>query len=173
VRGEERLLEQLGINLPALVAQIVNFGLLLVILRMVAYQPILRMLDERSARIRESVEQAEEIKHQAARADEELAARRAEAMQHGQEIIARANEAAERVYRDAETRARQSSDEFLAKSRAEIDREREKAILDIRAEMADLAIFAASRLVGTSLDTKDHYRLVEEALAEAERSKLV
>jgi hypothetical protein len=38
--------------------------------------------------------------------------------------------------------------------------------------MADLAIYAASRLVGTSLDTKDHYRLIEEALAEAEREKL-
>lgn len=164
-------MEQLGINLPALVAQIVNFGLLLVILRLVAYQPIMRMLDERSERIRQGIEQAEEIKHQAARSEEELAARRAEALQQAQEIIARANDAAERVYREAEERARGVSDEFLAKSRAEIERERAKAISDIRSEMADLAIYAASKLVRSSLDTADHYRLVEEALAEAERSK--
>lgn len=165
-------MEQLGINLPALIAQLVNFGLLLLLLRVVAYRPILRMLDERASRIRESQEQAQEIKRQVARSEAELAARRAEALRQSQEIVARANQAAERIYQEAQERARQTADEFLAKSRAEIERDRQKAIAEIRAQMADLAIFAASRLVRTSLDTKEHYRLVEEALAEAEKAKL-
>ncbi len=165
-------MEQLGVNLPALIAQLVNFGLLLLLLRLVAYKPILRMLDERAQRIQESQERVEEVKREAARNEEELAARRAEALRQGQEIVARANQAAERIYQEAQNRARQSADEFLAKSRAEIERDRQKAVAEIRSEMADLAIFAASRLVRTSLDTKEHYRLVEEALAEAEKAKL-
>ena len=165
-------MEQLGINLPSLIAQLVNFGLLLLLLRAVAYKPILRMLDERAARVRASMERVEEIKRESARSEEEFAAKRAEALRQGQEIVTRANQAAERIYEEAQERARQASDEFLAKSRAEIDRDRQKAIADIRAQMADLAIYAASRLVRTSLDTKEHYRLVEEALAEAERAKL-
>jgi len=165
-------LEQLGVNLPGLVAQIVNFLLLLVVLRAVAYKPILRMLDERSARIRESQDRAEEIKREAARAAEELAARRAEALRQGQEIVARANQAAERIHQEAQERARQSADEFLAKSRAQIEADRHQAVAEIRSQTADLAVFAASRLVRASLDTKEHYRLVEEALAEAERAKL-
>lgn len=165
-------MEQLGLNLPALVAQIINFGLLLVLLRIVAYRPILKMLDDRAARIRESVEREGLIKAEAARAEQEFAERRAEALRHGQEIVARANEAADRLYREAQERARAAADEFLEKSRAEIERDRQRAVAEIRAQMADLAILAASRLVRSSLDTKDHYRLVEEALAEAERSKL-
>ncbi len=165
-------MEQLGVNLPALIAQLVNIGLLLLLLRLVAYKPILRMLDERAQRIQESQERVEEVKREAARNEEELAARRTEALRQGQEIVARANQAAERIYQEAQNRARQSADEFLAKSRAEIERDRQKAVAEIRSEMADLAIFAASRLVRTSLDTKEHYRLVEEALAEAEKAKL-
>jgi len=165
-------LEQLGINLPSLIAQLVNFALLLLLLRVVAYKPILRMLDERALRVRESMERVDEIKRESARSAEEFAARRAEALRQGQEIVARANQAAERIYEEAQERARQASAEFLAKSRAEIERDRQKAVAEIRAQMADLAIFAASRLVRSSLDTKEHYRLVEEALAEAEKAKL-
>ncbi len=165
-------MDQLGVNLPGLIAQIVNFLLLLALLRVVAYKPILRMLDERSTRIRESQERAEQIQREAARSEEQFAARRAEALQQGQEIVARANQTAERIYQEAQERARAAADEFLAKSRAEIDRDRQQAVADIRAQMADLAIFAASRLVRTSLDSKEHYRLVEEALDEAEKAKL-
>ncbi len=165
-------MDQLGVNLPGLIAQIVNFLLLLALLRIVAYRPILRMLDERSTRIRESQERAEQIRREAARTEEEFAAKRAEALRQGQEIVARANQAAERIYQEAQERARSSADEFLAKSRAEIERDRQQAVADIRAQMADLAIFAASRLVRTSLDSKEHYRLVEEALDEAEKAKL-
>jgi F-type H+-transporting ATPase subunit b len=164
-------LESLGINLPALVAQIVNFGLLFLILRLVAYKPVLRILDERAATARETAEQAEEIRRQALRSDEEYAARRAEALQQGHEIIARANEAAERVYREAEERARLVSDQYLAKSREEIGREREMAIAEIRREMADIAILAAGQVIKSSLKPADHYRLVEEALVEAQRTR--
>ena len=52
----------LGINFPGLVAQFINFGILLVVLRLVAYKPVMRMLDERAARVRESIETAERIK---------------------------------------------------------------------------------------------------------------
>jgi F-type H+-transporting ATPase subunit b len=164
-------LEQLGINVPAILAQIVNFGLLLLILRAVAYQPMLRILDERAARARETAELAEVAKRQVRHADEEYAARRAEALRQGQEIVARANEAAERIFREAEERARHVSDQFLAKSRDEIGRERELAVAQIRREMADIAVLAAGKVINSTLNPADHYRLVEEALAEAERAQ--
>ena len=54
----------LGISLPTLIAQIVNFGILFVLLYLVAYRPIMRMLDERSRKIKDSMEQVENIKEQ-------------------------------------------------------------------------------------------------------------
>jgi len=54
--------EGLGINLPTLLAQIVNFGILFGLLYLVAYKPIMRMLDERSRKVKDSMEQTELIK---------------------------------------------------------------------------------------------------------------
>ena len=64
-------MEGLGINLPLLLAQVINFLLLFGLLYLFAYKPILRMFDERSQRIKESMDETEAIKEQAARAEEE------------------------------------------------------------------------------------------------------
>src|SRR5947207_2200638 len=87
----------LGVNLPGLVAQAINFLLLLLILRLIAYKPILRMLDERSARIRESMERAEELKAEAARTEQQFTARLTEAQRQAQEIVSQANQFAQRI----------------------------------------------------------------------------
>ena len=53
---------KLGINWPVLLTQVVTFIILLVVLRIFAYKPVMRMLDERSKRVRESMDQAESLK---------------------------------------------------------------------------------------------------------------
>lgn len=165
-------MEQLGVNLNGLIAQLVNFGLLFLLLWLVAYKPILRMLDERSARIRDGLDKADDIRQQAARAEQEYAAKRAEGLREAQEIVARANQAADRINREAEERARRSADELIAKARGEIERERQLAVAELRTQVAELALLAAGRVVRASLDTGQHRRLVEEALTEAEKAKL-
>lgn len=165
-------MEALGISVPGLLAQFVNFILLLIILRVVAYKPILKMLDERSARIRASVEGAEEVKRQAAHTEEELARRLAEARRDGQEIIAQAQKIADRTRQEEVEKTRTELDHLRAKALEDIERERERAVLELRKQVADLALFAAERVVGRSLDRTAHYRLVDEALAEAEETKL-
>ena len=165
-------MEQLGVNLPGLIAQLINFAMLMFLLRAVAYRPILRILDERGERVRQSLEQAERVREEARRNQEDLNLRRQEALRQSQEIVARANQAAERIHQESLAEARRSADEFLSRSRSEIDRERQQAIADIRAQMADLAIAAASRVVRRSLDQPEHYRIIEEALAEAEKAGL-
>ncbi|MBI2940351.1 MAG: F0F1 ATP synthase subunit B [Chloroflexi bacterium] len=165
-------MEQLGINLPGLVAQIVNFGLLLLLLRLVAYKPILGMLDQRAARIRESMERAEEIRRQAQRAEAEFAERLNEARREGQAIVTRANEAAVRIQREAEERARAEAEEFLRKARTEIDRDRQRAIAELRAQVADLTVLAASRVIGRALDKPAHLAIIEETIQQAEKAKL-
>ena len=102
-------------------------------LRAVAYRPILRILDERAERVRHSLAEAERVKEEAKKNEEDLNLRRQEALQQSQEIVARANQAAERIHQEALAEARRAADEFLARSRAEIDRERQQAIAEIRA----------------------------------------
>jgi F-type H+-transporting ATPase subunit b len=162
-------LEGLGISVPGLLSQFVNFILLLFLLRAVAYKPILRMLDERSARIRESMERAEELKTQAARTEEEFTRRLADARRESQDIIAQGEKISERLRQDDLDKTRRQVEEIRIKALEDIARERESAIAELRKQVADLAVLAATRAVGRSLDQSSHLRLIQEALVEAEK----
>jgi len=163
--------EGLGINLPVLVAQIINFLILFGILYLVAYKPILRMLDERSRRIKESMEQAESIKEQSARAEEEVKKELGEASREGQERIARAARVGEEVKQKAQAEARQEAEALIARARSEIQRERDEAIGEVRREFADLTILAAGKVIDRSLDKEEHRQLIDKVLEESSTLK--
>lgn len=160
-------MDQLGINVQGLLAQIVNFGILLVLLRMLLYKPVLNMLHQRSEKIREGLERAEEMKQAAERAKEEHAALIEQGRKEGQAIISRAEQIASRMKEEAQAAARTEAEQFLARAKADIERDKQQAIAEVRAQVADLAVLAASRVVGESLDKTAHYRLIEEVLDEA------
>ena len=157
----------LGFSLPNLLAQIVNFAILFGLLYLVAYKPIMRMLDERSRKIKESMEQTEEIKEQAARAEEETKRRIEAASQEGQEVIARAVRTGEEVRQQAQQGAREEAKVLIARARVEIQRERDEAIDELRREFADLTIRAAEKVIDRSLDKEAHRQLIEKTLEES------
>lgn len=160
-------MEGLGISLPTLLAQLINFAILLGLLYLVAYKPIMRMLDERSRKIKESMEQTELIKEQAARAEEEVKKRLDAAAKEGQEIIGRAARIGEETRRRAQQEARQEAEALIARARSEIRRERDEAIDELRKEFADLAILAAGKIIERSLDKKAHRQLIDKVLEES------
>ena len=160
-------MEGLGINLPTIIAQIVNFLILLGLLYLVAYKPIMRMLDERSRKVKESMEQTELIKQQAERAEEEVKKQIEAASREGQEIIARAVRSGEDVRQKAQQDARQDAESLIARARVEIQRERDEAIGELRKEFADLTILAAGKVIDRSLDREAHRQLIDKVLKES------
>ncbi len=160
-------LASLGINLPTLLAQIINFAILLALMYLVAYMPIMRMFDERSRKIRESMEQTEFIKEQAAHAEEEVKKQLEAAGREGQEVIARAVRTGEEVRREAQQEARQEAESLIVRARTEIQRERDEAINELRKEFADLTILAAGKVIDRSLDKEAHRQLIDKVLEEA------
>jgi len=160
-------LGELGINLATLVAQIVNFTILFGLLYLVAYKPIMRILDERSRKIKESMEQTEYIKEQAVRAEEEVKQQLDAARGEGQEVIARAVRTGEELKQKTRQEAKQEGESLIAKARIEIQRERDEAIDELRKEFADLAILAAGKVIDRSLDEKTHRQLIDKVLKES------
>jgi F-type H+-transporting ATPase subunit b len=167
----EGIVEGLGISLPVLLTQIVTFVILLGLLYMVAYKPIMRMLDERSNRIKESMEQAESVKEQSAHAEEEVRKQLEEASREGQERIGRAVRAGEEVKQKAQAEARQEAEALIDRARTEIQRERDEAIGEVRRQFADLTILAAGKVIGRSLDKKEHRQLIDKVLEEGSTLK--
>jgi len=160
-------LADLGINLPTLVAQIINFAILFGLLYLVAYKPIMRMLDARSKKIKESVEQAELMKEQTAHAEEEIKKQLGDAGKEGQERIARATQIGEEIKQKAQAETKQEAEVLINRARAEIQRERDEAIGELRKEFADLTIMAAEKVIDRSLDKEAHRQLIDKVLEES------
>jgi F-type H+-transporting ATPase subunit b len=157
----------LGINLPVLIAQIVNFTILLVVLRIVAWGPLTRMLDERRERIAESLSAADQAKAQAAESERNIHDQIEASRREGQALVAQAQEIAARIQSEARTVAQADADAMLGRARNEIQLERDQAIAELRKEFADLTIAAAEKVINQSLDRNQHRRLIDEALAES------
>jgi F-type H+-transporting ATPase subunit b len=160
-------LASLGINMPVLLAQIINFIILFGLLYLVAYKPIMRMLDERSRKIKESMEQTEHIKQQAERAEEEAKKRINAAAKEGQEAVARAVKTGEEVKREAQEQAKQEAEALIVRARSEIQHERDEAIDELREEFADITIEAAGKVIDRTLDKKAHREIIQKVLDES------
>jgi F-type H+-transporting ATPase subunit b len=83
-------------------------------------------------------------------------------------MLDRITKQAEDLRKELEAKAREQAEALIVKARAEINQEREKAVQDLRLQVADLAVSAASRIIGESLDAKKHRQLIERAIEEAE-----
>lgn len=156
----------LGLNLPGLVAQLVNFTILLVVLRLFLWKPILKVLDERKTRIEQGLQRSEEAATQAAASEEEAKRIIDEARAEARDASSRAQESAARLREELEEQARREADQIVTRAREEISLEREQAVQQLRSEFADLTIRAAERVVGQSIDRDAHQRLIDEALVE-------
>ncbi len=157
----------LGINLPSLLAQLINFTLLLVLLTVLAYKPLLRVLDERKKRIQQGLEASEEAQRRLAQTEQEVARELDKSRQEGQTLIGQAQQMSARIQDEARQQARAESEQLLQRARSEIQMERDGAIADLRREFADLTIRAAERVIKRSLDRQAHRQLIEDVLAEA------
>jgi F-type H+-transporting ATPase subunit b len=164
-------LEALGINLGYLISQIVNFTLLAVLLYFVAYKPILRMLDERSARIKQGLEDAELASRRAAEMEQEFEQRLAEARKEGQEIIAQATQMSEKARQEILDTAREEARAQVEKAKEEISRERELAMSELRQQVADLSLSISEKVIGESLDQQRQRELIAEFLEQTEELK--
>ena len=161
-------MEDLGLNFPSLIIFLVNFLILLGILYLFAYKPILRVMDQRADRIRESLEAADRAREEAARSQQDTQQQLNEARLEGQKLIDQARVMAERYRTEERDRARQEAEAFIARAREDIQRERDSAIQEVRSHFAELAIAAAERVIERSLDRDAHGELIASVLEEGD-----
>jgi len=165
------MLDKLGIDLPQLLAFVINFFLLLGLLTLVLYKPVTRMLDDRAAKIKQSLDQAERMKQEMVHAEEEVKAQIEAGRKEGQAIIAQASQTGDRLKEEARAEARKEAETVIGKARAEIAMEREESFNQLRREFADLAVLAAEKVIEQSVDKKAHQQLIEKVLQEGLASK--
>jgi F-type H+-transporting ATPase subunit b len=162
----EALIEAFDINLVGLVFQVINFLLLLYLLNRFLFKPLLARMDERNAKIEKGLEDAEAAARdrEVARAEREAAV--TEARKEAADLLANANKIATDTRDEILTKAREDAEKVTERAREEITAEKEKAMAELRAQVADLALEAAGKLVRSDMNATTQRRLVEEFLAE-------
>lgn len=155
---------KLGINWFLLISQLINFGLLAFLLVRFLYRPVLDALHNRQMRIQESIENAEQVKQQLARAQQDYEARLHEARQEAGQIVAQASERAKTVADEIEAQARAEAERIVAEARQQIEQEREQMLRGLQSQLANIVVQTASTVVGEELDGRGHDRLIQRAI---------
>jgi F-type H+-transporting ATPase subunit b len=156
----------LDINPGLILWTIVTFVIVLIILRLTAWKTLLGALTAREEKIRTSIEQAESARLEAQRLLEENKRQLALAEDHSQRVIREGRDMGERLKAEILEKANSSARHVIEQAKDEIAREKEKALTQLRSEVADLAIGAAGKILDANLDTPKQRQLVDAAIKE-------
>ena len=159
-------------NVGLMIWTLLLFGISMYILWKLAFPRISDALDRRQKAIEESIDHAEQIRHQADEILAEYRERLQEARGQAQEIIDRARKTGEMHERDSEAEAKARREQLMEQTRREIELETRRAIEDIRREVADLTVAATEKVTRKVLTEQDQQRLVQEALSELDFTSL-
>ena len=158
------VLAKLGIEWKLLLAQVVNFLILLFVLRRYAYRPMLEFLEKRSKRIEQGLRDAkaagEKLLSIEARERETLEKAREEASS----VIARAREASEKVGAKILAESKAESERLLSEARKKLDGEREAMRAELKKELVGLVLLATEKVVGEKLKHAKDEDLVRDAV---------
>lgn len=151
-----------SINLGLSIWTVVIFTSLLIVLWRFAWGPILGAVEAREKGIQNALDEAKFRQEEAEKLLAEHKAQLSDARRQASEILAEGREAADRLRKELEVKAREESDGILTRARAEIEREKDAALDTLRRESVDLALAAASKLLHQKLDSELDRKLVME-----------
>lgn len=157
-------MEALGVNLGFLIVQILNFFILVIVLYAWAYKPILKMLDERKAKIAQSLEDARVAAEARANAEQEAAKIIAEAQAEAAKKVAEASQRAEQAAAAVRAAAEEEKVKILKAAAADAELERSRVLAELRPQVAALALAASQQVIGGILKKEEAYArtLIEE-----------
>lgn len=155
-----------------LIAQIINFLILLAILSKVAYKPLMKALADRQAKIAESLETAERERASAEELKREYQAQLAAARTQAQEIVDKAVKLAEQTKEEILEEARAENARLLKTAQEEIARERDRALAEMRNEVVALSVLAAEKVIARNLDAETNGKLVTDFIEKLDKEKI-
>jgi F-type H+-transporting ATPase subunit b len=157
------MLESLGIQWVKLIAQFINFSIVLFVLWRFAYKPIFNLLEARRQKIADGIANAEKIKAELAKTESERKRILEQAGDTANQMIEQAREAANRV-REVETqKAIAAAEQIIAKAREAAAQDHAKMLAELKREVGRLVVQTTATVTGKVLTADDQKRLVEEA----------
>lgn len=161
------MVEALGISLKEFIFYLINFLILMGVLTRFLYKPFLNMLAARKQSIKDALDNAELTNRRADEKMEQYSKRISKVEEESREIIRTAKIKADAQARDIIEDARKEAGDIIAKAEKTIEKEKEKAMEDMKQEIAVLAVMAAERIVEREIQRAGQEAIVEEVIRQA------
>jgi F-type H+-transporting ATPase subunit b len=164
-------MDAVGINWPGLLTQLISFIILFTLLKKFLYSPVVKMLEDRSEKIKSSLETAERVKQEAEQTTEVNETLMVKAREESQMLISEAREQARKIKDLEMEKSKEQIENERKRAIDEIKSEQEKIINNIRSEFSGLAISAAEKIVEKEVNEKNHDQLINSFLEKAKKIK--
>jgi F-type H+-transporting ATPase subunit b len=164
--GVTKIFSDFGINLPGILAQVVNFSIVAFILWRFAFKPVLASMEERQQKISAGLKYAEDMKAQLAAAQQESAALIKSAQLEANKIIEDSRRTSKDLAEKLQKEATDSANNVITKAQQAIELERAKMLADVRSEIARLVVTTTERVLAKRLNDADRAAYNEAAARE-------
>lgn len=161
----------LDINIWNFIWSAVNIIILFILLKIFLFKPINKIMDERTRSIQEDIDSAKKSREEAEALKQEYAEDINEAKAEAQKIIMKAHEDAEAEKAVILQKSQEEVDQLVSDANKAIESKRKRVLAQAQTQIADLAIEAASKIIGENVDDEKNRRLVDEFLSEEEGGK--
>ncbi|MFA6098228.1 MAG: F0F1 ATP synthase subunit B [Patescibacteria group bacterium] len=163
----DELVKTFHIDWKLLVAQLINFGIVIGVLWYFALKPLLKTMNKRSGDIEKSLKDAEEIEKKLLQADKSKDRIVIEAKKEAQIILEKSYKEAEKLKEQKLHETRSEMEKIANKAKADLLMEKDKMIEQARHEVGGLIITASEKIIGKSVDTEINKKIIEETLNQA------
>lgn len=164
------ILTDFGVQPVYLAAQIVNFIILLLILKKFLYKPILKVIEERKETVATTQLNAEKVEQRIQNTEHESEQKLAEASAYAQTIIKKASMTADRIIAEAHEKVKADTEMMMEKGKQSISIDREVMKKELREELASLVMLGVERVAGKILEESDQKRILAQTIKELEDS---
>ena len=162
------LTDQFGVNGPMFIAQLINFIIVIIVLKKFAFGPILGMLEQRSMRIAEGEEKLKRIETQLAESEERTAAALEKANADAKRLVEEAKESAATLSEEKTQEAIAKAQSILEKAGQAAKSERDQMVAELKQDFGRLVAATTATVTGKVLTAEDNKRINQEALSSME-----
>ncbi|MBT5338411.1 F0F1 ATP synthase subunit B [Candidatus Falkowbacteria bacterium] len=166
------LIKTFHIDWRLLIAQSVNFVIVIVVLGVFALKPLVKLMKEREEKIKKGITDAEKIEGKMLEIEEEREVEVKKGRKEAQGIISKSEKQGEEVRAEKVTKAQKEVEKIITDARSQIGAERTLMLKDVKDELGGLIALALDKIASGSIDEKKHKKLIEQTIADLKNADL-
>jgi len=165
----DELVKTFHIDWKLLIAQIINFAIVLGVLWYFALKPLMKVMNKRSQEIEKSLSDAKEIEKKLSQAETSKEKIITEANKEAQIIMTRTHQEAEKMKDQKLQETRQEMEQLAARTKASLENEKDKMIREAKKEVANLVVTASSKIIEKNLDNESNRKIIEDTVSQVKK----